>query len=604
MCFVNVVYLFYMWGARDSAVCYPPPKAERHVTKYRNGAISPNLLYNNDFAQNWVAWRHYGRYRLSHFSNGVTRATNKQHPIHMLAIYDGDFINATPDLPWNGVLQPVDLRDHTSFMGSGYYELRFDVDYINLSLKGNLNIKMRAVTKDFTPMDAHTTDNVFSVPNTDGSGNQLMNPKKGEVLSDAVSHFLREHQKDLHVLTSRASLVMYSKKPLNYVTCYIYPEVPGIVLISNTSLTVRHVDYKEDPSVKVNMQRFEKDDSAKLSEKIGDEFKLRDLMWEKRRVQPFYRQSTRHFNKKTDTTITAQLDVSRFSRLIELCKQWDGPMSVVIYIKEQKDIRDLNTLLEDRANMAALENVDIHLAHKRELNENLYPINELRNIAIELSKTEYIFTIDVDFVVSNGLNQHIKSHLQSTNYPVDVFFVVPAFELDGYSMENTKIFPKDKRELVSLLKQDKARQILAASFEEAHKPTDINKWIRAESTYEAIYSEHWEPFGVVHRSAIKYDERFAGYGWDKVSHIYYLHKLSFQFLVLPEAYTIHMEHATSTSWANRTTADKEWIFSSWFESITEFNFKYFPQYFNPIDMKNVATMNHDHNNNHWFDHKV
>ncbi|GAM29087.1 hypothetical protein SAMD00019534_122630 [Acytostelium subglobosum LB1] len=605
LCALNIAYVLYGLLRTDDTLCHPlKHDAERYLhrlTATPEMASSGNLLFNHNFEWNSIGWREYGRYnRIGHFS-----VNSHSYPRHVVAIYQ------SYDLHWSGLFQPVDLRNHTTFRSAGYYELRLDVDYINLNLKGNLNLRMRASNQDFEPEDISDTESTFTVPNGDGSGHPVFRLKEvsPKLQKKEIRRFLNDNHNSLGSITSRASLVMYSQKPLNYVTCYIFTEQSGVALIANTSLTVKHVSQKKEPSVKMNLQRYDNEndndnnnnnEKARLSEMIGDEFKTRGLTWEQRRVVPFYKRSTRRFNLKTDTTITAQLDISRFARLLELCMQWDGPMSVVLYIKEQKDVKELDKMLESWVIAKKLDNVDLHLAYMKSGNKDkMYPINELRNIAIELSKTDYVFTVDVDFVVSNRLNDHIKHNLYITNYPTNVFFVVPAFELDGYSMNNTELFPQDKNEMVSLIKQKRARSILDIAYEEAHGPTNVAKWRGAKELYAAHHRHHWEPFGVVHRSTIAYDERFAGYGWDKVSHIYFLHLLEFKFLVMPEAYMVHMEHPSSTTWSNRTTADKEWIFSSWYESITEITFKYFPNYFNPVQMKHVSTMSHDELNNVW-----
>ena len=42
-----------------------------------------------------------------------------------------------------------------------------------------------------------------------------------------------------------------------------------------------------------------------------------------------------------------------------------------------------------------------------------------------------------------------------------------------------------------------------------------------------------------------YDNRFLGFGWNKVSHILELYASGYEFIVLPNAFVIHMPHAPS-----------------------------------------------------------
>lgn len=55
----------------------------------------------------------------------------------------------------------------------------------------------------------------------------------------------------------------------------------------------------------------------------------------------------------------------------------------------------------------------------------------------------------------------------------------------------------------------------------------------------------YEPYVVVRSNVPKYDTRFVGFGWNKVSHIMELEARGYTFIVLPNAFIIHMPHAPS-----------------------------------------------------------
>lgn len=55
----------------------------------------------------------------------------------------------------------------------------------------------------------------------------------------------------------------------------------------------------------------------------------------------------------------------------------------------------------------------------------------------------------------------------------------------------------------------------------------------------------YEPYVVVRKDIPEYDTRFVGFGWNKVSHIMELEAQGFDFIVLPNAFMIHMPHAPS-----------------------------------------------------------
>lgn len=62
---------------------------------------------------------------------------------------------------------------------------------------------------------------------------------------------------------------------------------------------------------------------------------------------------------------------------------------------------------------------------------------------------------------------------------------------------------------------------------------------------QVSWEPDFEPYIVVRREIPEYDLRFAGFGWNKVSHIMELEAEGYQFIVLPNAYVVHMPHAPS-----------------------------------------------------------
>jgi glycosyltransferase-like protein LARGE len=50
------------------------------------------------------------------------------------------------------------------------------------------------------------------------------------------------------------------------------------------------------------------------------------------------------------------------------------------------------------------------------------------------------------------------------------------------------------------------------------------------------------------------DNRFVGFGWNKVSHVMELEATGFEFLVLPNVFVVHMPHAPSLDIAKFRTS--------------------------------------------------
>lgn len=78
-----------------------------------------------------------------------------------------------------------------------------------------------------------------------------------------------------------------------------------------------------------------------------------------------------------------------------------------------------------------------------------------------------------------------------------------------------------------------------------HAQTNYAKWRISTQPYKVDWNHDFEPYIVVSRDIPKFDQRFVGFGWNKVSHIMELDVLGYQYYVLPNAFMIHMPHAPS-----------------------------------------------------------
>lgn len=114
--------------------------------------------------------------------------------------------------------------------------------------------------------------------------------------------------------------------------------------------------------------------------------------------------------------------------------------------------------------------------------------------------------------------------------------VVPAFETLRYRLS----FPKSKAELLSMLDMGTLYTFRYRSFTlgpgglqsdlpfcccryhvwpKGHAPTNYAKWRTATTPYRVEWEPDFEPYVVVRRDCPEYDQRFVGFGWNKVSHI-------------------------------------------------------------------------------------
>ncbi|CAJ1049941.1 LARGE xylosyl- and glucuronyltransferase 2 [Xyrichtys novacula] len=240
----------------------------------------------------------------------------------------------------------------------------------------------------------------------------------------------------------------------------------------------------------------------------------------------------------TDITLVAQLSMDRLQMLEAICKHWEGPISLALYMSDaeaQQFLRyaQASEVLKNR------KNVGYHIVYKE---GQFYPVNLVRNVALKNANTPYVFLTDVDFLPMYGLYDYLRrSVVQLDMDHTKKALVVPAFETLRYRLS----FPKSKAELLSMLDMGTLYTFRYHVWPKGHAPTNYAKWRTATTPYKVEWEPDFEPYVVVRRDCPEYDQRFVGFGWNKVSHIMELDAQEYDLMVLPNAFMIHMPHAPS-----------------------------------------------------------
>uniref|UniRef100_A0AAY5K9A8 LARGE xylosyl- and glucuronyltransferase 1 n=1 Tax=Esox lucius TaxID=8010 RepID=A0AAY5K9A8_ESOLU len=155
---------------------------------------------------------------------------------------------------------------------------------------------------------------------------------------------------------------------------------------------------------------------------------------------------------------------------------------------------------------------------------------------------EYEPTSDhTDVTLVAQLSMDRKSVVQLDMANSKKALVVPAFETLRYRLS----YPKSKAELLSQLDMGTLFTFRYHVWTKGHAPTNFAKWRTATTPYRVQWEGDFEPYVMVRRDSPEYDRRFVGFGWNKVAHIMELDAQEYEFVVLPNAYMIHMPHAPS-----------------------------------------------------------
>jgi glycosyltransferase-like protein LARGE len=165
--------------------------------------------------------------------------------------------------------------------------------------------------------------------------------------------------------------------------------------------------------------------------------------------------------------------------------------------------------------------------------DTAYPINALRNVALRIATTELVFLLDADLVPSRGLQDYYRSPdhyavLRALCAEEMGALILPAVEFPNehsLTPENSSVLQSSwengPAHLCSLLEQSIVTPFCEEAFPQGHRATDFARCFSTEeqACYEVAYEEGFEPYVIVHRRLVPfYDERFTGYGKNKVVH--------------------------------------------------------------------------------------
>ncbi|KAM9080983.1 xylosyl- and glucuronyltransferase LARGE2 isoform 1-T1 [Megaptera novaeangliae] len=237
-----------------------------------------------------------------------------------------------------------------------------------------------------------------------------------------------------------------------------------------------------------------------------------------------------------DVTLVAQLSMDRLQMLEALCRHWPGPMSLALYLTDAEAQQFLR-FVETSVVLSARQDVAYHVVYRE---GPLYPINQLRNVALAQALTPYVFLSDIDFLPAYSLYDYLRASIKQLELGSGrkAALVVPAFETLHYRFG----FPRSKAELLALLDAGSLHTFRYHEWPRGHAPTDYARWREAQAPYPVQWAADYEPYVVVPRDCPRYDPRFVGFGWNKVAHIV---ELDAQSCHLPpaQATTVRVPHS-------------------------------------------------------------
>jgi len=283
-----------------------------------------------------------------------------------------------------------------------------------------------------------------------------------------------------------------------------------------------------------------------------------------------------------DVVLVTQCSLDRLPNLRAQLTHWTGKTSVAIYLKPSEcrvdaQLKIFSAIEEARNNVVQMCDGHVRFDVAVTLVEGCiddepYPINYLRNVALLEARRQHlrlntsldksaVLLVDVDFRPSNHLFKALHSRYAARRILSERQVVVcPAFESLNETCANYV------SELKKLVDGGQAEGFHLSHFPQGHGPTQFDLfWEKSMQCNGRDVSEFWqrayhikhenlfEPYiAMASTDAPLYDERFQGYGLNKVSHLATIaSQRGGDFTVLPGVFLVAPAHERSESWAKR-----------------------------------------------------
>jgi len=247
-------------------------------------------------------------------------------------------------------------------------------------------------------------------------------------------------------------------------------------------------------------------------------------------------------SKKKNITLVFHCDVSQLKLINFPMHVWPGPIAIGVYLNlNQLKQEYLDIIHYYRTNYDRIS-LSVYSSH------DTYPINIVRNRALQLVTTELALILDMDFIPDPGLYNYVMENYEIFSHNgIKIAFVVPAFSFQppefvgkDFIWDDNVSLPLSKKDAIWAIKN---KTLAYAHWESAQSSTNISNWMITDMIYK-VKSEIWyEPYVIVNMKHVpSFDERFIFYGDDKSQWNRHLSFLEYEYWVLPDHFVIHLPH--------------------------------------------------------------
>uniref|UniRef100_A0A7S3K145 Glycosyltransferase-like protein LARGE2 n=1 Tax=Aureoumbra lagunensis TaxID=44058 RepID=A0A7S3K145_9STRA len=296
-------------------------------------------------------------------------------------------------------------------------------------------------------------------------------------------------------------------------------------------------------------------------------------------------------------TLVTQATTERLWMLKFICRRWSGPIVIAVYSQQGKEIPNLEKFCPG----GQVHYQIISAAKEIFSDATKYPVNRLRNLALKHVQTSHFLLHDIDLWPDSTLYKRLHalisdntddddnnnaSFLQSTKSllldPLRAI-VIPAFAREVKTECSSSTGTQDSTASYRMRECYREAERMPTSFQrlkqciiqkechifdrynqDGHGTTDYRAWLRQDSSQlrhiQCFLSNRYEPYVVLHKSPLlpAFEEKFTGYGKNKIQNLVHLRYAGFHFSVLPKSFLVHFPHhksAARMAWEQKSTTN-------------------------------------------------
>jgi Glycosyl-transferase for dystroglycan len=325
-----------------------------------------------------------------------------------------------------------------------------------------------------------------------------------------------------------------------HVYFHFHDRVDGELFVDDVSVVPLHVDDRDDRNVcyTVITSPAASSQSQNVSAKTAFAFSPGTA-------------PTRHLTsvirpKAKQLTIAVPMTANRILRLESISKLYGGgPLTAAVLVRSKEEASIFTHIWRRKAWL--FNHVDVTLVRVSEeaWERSSIPINALRNVAVGLAVTEFVLMLDVDMTPATSTFACFRdpmgkmlSGLMATDD--SGIYTLPVF-IGDLHVRPAKL----KSELMNQLQN----RVATTYCMNSQKSIKVDKWYQASGPFETRFTTDFEPFGICRRSQHPtYDERFVGYGFNKISWAWGAEAEGSRLYVMSDSFVTHLNHM-----------DNEWV---------------------------------------------